>query len=190
MSSQRSPTERTRNYTTIVYPESADADWITQLRKLQVPAVISPLHDKDLHNDGQMKKPHFHVVLMFESLKSINQANDICKAFGGVGCEKVNSTRHMLRYLCHLDELDKPRYDVEQVTVIGDIDYRSIIESSVDDIAFMKDITFYIHNNHITNFADFMVDCATNNPEWFRLIAGGKTLYVSSLIKAERWSCL
>lgn len=190
MSSQRSPTSssRSRNFTTIVYPESAPEDWLSILRSAQVPAVISPIHDKDIHDDGICKKPHYHVVLMYDSLKTIDQARELSKTFGGVGCEKVMSTRKMLRYLCHLDEIDKPKYDTMGVTIIGDIDYFGIIESAADDVDFLKNITFYIHSEHITNFASFMAFCASNNPEWFRAIAQRHTLYVKSLIDSERYT--
>lgn len=48
--------KRTRNYATVVYPESAPADWIRLLQEQCVPALISPLHDKDLNTDGTPKK--------------------------------------------------------------------------------------------------------------------------------------
>lgn len=185
--SVRSPTDRTRNYTTIVYPESAPEGWLKILKDLQVPAVVSPLHNLDVHDDGQLKKEHFHVMIMFDSVKTLKQAKDVCISFGGVGCEKVISTRKMLRYFCHLDEQDKPIYDTEQVTVIGDIDYNSIIESSTDDITFLRNITFFIHANHITNFTQFMCDVAMNNPEWFRVISRSATIYVKALIDGERY---
>ncbi|MDU2191324.1 MAG: Rep family protein, partial [Klebsiella pneumoniae] len=39
---------RTRNFTTIVYPESAPENWLEILQQLFVPALVSPLHDKDV----------------------------------------------------------------------------------------------------------------------------------------------
>ena len=66
----------TRNtyYATIVYPESAPSDWMNILEEQHIQALISPLHDKDIDKEGNPKKPHYHVVLIFESLKSPKQA--------------------------------------------------------------------------------------------------------------------
>ena len=62
--SSNSGSGRTRNYATVVYPESAPSDWIDKLTECFVPAFISPLHDKDINPGGEPKKPHYHVIIM------------------------------------------------------------------------------------------------------------------------------
>lgn len=47
---------RTRNFGTVVYPESAPENWQTILSELCIPCFISPLHDKDINPDGETKK--------------------------------------------------------------------------------------------------------------------------------------
>ena len=94
---------RTRNYATVLYLESAAENWRYILEQEFVPCFISPYHDKDINADGSIKKPHFHIIIMFDSVKSIDQAKAIFDKIGGVGCEKVNSIRGYARYLCHLD---------------------------------------------------------------------------------------
>lgn len=67
---------RTRNFATVVYPESAPADWMDKLPEQLVEALVSPLHDKDVwnaddeaenasHRQGEPKKAHWHIVLSF-----------------------------------------------------------------------------------------------------------------------------
>ena len=51
---------RVRNYATIVYQESAPAGWLDILDELHIPAFVSPLHDKDLNKEGEIKKAHWH----------------------------------------------------------------------------------------------------------------------------------
>lgn len=53
---------RTRNFATVVYPESAPADWLDIINDLHIPCFVSPLHDQDLDAKGKPKKPHYHVV--------------------------------------------------------------------------------------------------------------------------------
>ena len=55
---------RTRNYATIVYPESAPKNWLDILREMKFNVLVSPLHDKDVNpEDGEIKKAHYHVLL-------------------------------------------------------------------------------------------------------------------------------
>ena len=97
---------RTRNFACVVYEESAPSNWRTILEEQFVPAFISPYHKDDINADGQPKKPHWHVLIMFDSVKTSEQAREIFDKIGGVGCEKVTSIRGYARYLCHLDNPD------------------------------------------------------------------------------------
>ncbi len=47
---------RTRNFTTIVYPESAPENWMEILGELFIPSLVSPLHDRDTNPTGECKK--------------------------------------------------------------------------------------------------------------------------------------
>lgn len=85
--------KRTRNFAGIVYPESAPPNWIELLSEMRIPAFISPLHDQDTNPGGEAKKPHFHVVLMFDSVKTREQAEEVFKLIGAVGCEVIQSIR-------------------------------------------------------------------------------------------------
>ena len=58
--------KRTRNWATVVYPESAPENWESALQELCIPAFISPLHDNDLNTNGELKKGHFHIMLLFD----------------------------------------------------------------------------------------------------------------------------
>lgn len=48
---------RTRNFATVVYPESAAEGWQDILAQQFVPIFISPLHDKDINPTGEAKNP-------------------------------------------------------------------------------------------------------------------------------------
>ena len=68
--------KRYRNFATIVYPESAPSDWINILRSEIIPFFVSPLHDRDILEDGTPKKPHYHVMLMFDGVKTVEQVKE------------------------------------------------------------------------------------------------------------------
>ena len=96
--------DRARVWACIVYPDSAPDGWLENLRAGHIPAFVSPLHDKDINNgDGHAKKPHWHVMVMYEGVKTQDQFKAFRDSFGGVGCEYVQSPKGYARYLCHLD---------------------------------------------------------------------------------------
>ena len=56
--------DKARYFTFLLYPESIQEDWETNLESIGVPIAISLLHDKDLSDvEGQKyKKAHYHVI--------------------------------------------------------------------------------------------------------------------------------
>ena len=131
---------RTRNYATVVYPESAPEGWQNTLAEMCIPAFISPLHDKDVNPTGEEKKEHYHVMIMFESVKTREQAKELFDEIGGVGIEVVNSIRGYARYLCHLDNPDKAQYSTDAVRSLAGADYISVIGLATDKYKAIKEI--------------------------------------------------
>ena len=68
--------KKSRTWLTIVYPESAPANWKTMLAEIGVQAIISPLHDKDKNVTGEFKKPHHHVAMVWEGPTTYSNANN------------------------------------------------------------------------------------------------------------------
>ena len=144
---------RTRNYATIVYPESAPSDWQEILSNHHIPAFISPLHDNDVNPTGEPKKPHYHVILAFEGVKTWEQAKSIFDSLNGVGCEAINSLRGYARYLCHLDNPEKHQYLVEDVRSLCGADYSSTIGLATDKYKAISEIIDFCVDENIISFA-------------------------------------
>lgn len=47
---------RTRNWSIVLYPDSAPANWREYLDSLQIEWIESPLHEFDVNPDGELKK--------------------------------------------------------------------------------------------------------------------------------------
>ena len=179
---------RTRNFATVIYPESAPDNWLEILEELHVPCLISPLHDKDVNPNGEQKKPHYHVLIMFESMKNYEtQVRPIFDTIGGVGRENVNSARGYARYLIHKDNPEKYQYKAEDVKAIGGADYNAVISLPSDDIKAVREMIEYIRNNQITSFCNFVDFCAINNEEWFNLLCHSKSYFIKEYIKSLAW---
>lgn len=55
---------RTRNWSVIVYPESAPENWRQILDESHIEWIESPLHEFDTNPTGEIKKPHYHILLL------------------------------------------------------------------------------------------------------------------------------
>ena len=178
---------RTRNFATVVYPESAPESWLETLDGLHVPAFVSPLHDKDVNPDGSPKKPHWHVLIMFASVKTREQAQTVIDAIGGVGCESVSTVRGYARYLVHADNPEKAQYSKSDVRAFSGADYDAITHLPTDDVKMVREMMEYIRVNHITSFAQFADVCAVEHEEWFRALVTKSTYFIKEYIKSLTW---
>ena len=179
---------RTRNYVTILYPDSMSSDYLDIIQKEAVPAFLSPLHDKDVNADGQPKKAHYHFLVMYDGVKSIEQAQEFFKRLGGVGCEKVSSLRGQARYLCHLDNPDKFQYPIEDVKCFSGADYRLQIGLQSDKYQCIRDMMAWCVENQVYSYAHLLMYRSTNNESWFRCLCDSSTLVIKEFLVSLNWS--
>lgn len=178
---------RTRNFATIVYPESAPDNWQDILGEQCIQAFVSPLHDRDFNPEGEPKKPHWHVLVMFDGVKSSRQVEDLFKLIGGVGCQKVNSIRGNARYLCHLDNPEKAQYDPNDVRAFAGADYHEICSLVSDKYGAIRDMLQFCEDNNIINFADLLIYASENRNDWFRVLCDSGTFVVKEYLKSRKW---
>lgn len=182
--SDKNTNSRTRNFATVVYPESAPEQWQTILAEMKISAFVSPLHDSDLNADGQPKKPHYHVMLMYDGVKTEDQAREACEKIGGVGCEKINSVRSYARYLCHLDNPDKHQYNTEDVKQFSGADYFSVIGSVADKYKAIREMIMFCFENHISEYSDLLFYCMNERDDWFRVLCDNGTYVMREYLKS------
>lgn len=181
-------TGRTRNFATMVYPESAPADWQEQLAGTFVPAFISPLHENDLLPTGEPKKAHWHVIIMFDSVKTQEQARAIFSLIGGVGCEPVGSLRGYARYLCHLDNPDKAQYSPDSVRSLCGADYTGTIGLVTDKYKAIGEMIDFCEENHIVSYSKLLVYCRMERFDWFRVLCDNGTVVIKEYLKSKSWT--
>lgn len=188
MSENKSSSKRTRNYATVVYPESAPDNWQEILSACFVPAFISPLHDKDVNPTGEIKKPHYHVIIMFDSVKTRDQAEAIFKLIGGVGVEVVQSIRGYSRYLCHLDNPEKAQYNQEDVRCLCGADYPGTIGLVLDKYKAIREMIEFCRDNDIVSYSDLLEFCMVERFDWFRVLCDNGTVVMKEYLKSKEWT--
>lgn len=188
MTEKKSNGSRTRNYATVVYPESAPEGWQQILAEQFVPAFISPLHKDDLNPTGEPKKPHYHVLIMFDSVKTMEQAQDIFSLIGGVGCEVVKSIRGYARYLCHLDNPEKAQYEPSEVTNLCGADYIGTIGLAIDKYVAIGEMQDFCEKYNVVSFYALSKYARSHRPDWHRILCDCGSVFMREYLKSRMWS--
>lgn len=187
MAEKKKPAARYRNFATVVYPESAPENWQGLLAEQCIPAFISPLHDKDINPTGEPKKHHYHVVIMFEGKKSLDQAQEIFDIIGGVGCEKVNSIRGYARYLCHLDNPEKAQYDIAEALSLAGADYINTIGLATDKYNAISEMIDFCEIYDVYSYRELLIYSMNNRSDWYRILCDSGTYVLREYLKSRHW---
>lgn len=179
---------RARNWTFVLYPESAPNEWSDVLNDLHIQWAVSPLHDQDVNADGTSKKPHWHVLLCFEGNKSQDQVDTISHSINGTICQKVSSVRGMVRYFTHMDNPEKYQYAASQIGCHGGFDpseYLTLSKSYQLDIVeqmeqFIRDEDIY-YLNELTEYARMY-----HRDDWYPTLVFHNCYYINALLKDRR----
>ena len=190
--------DRVRNFTALLYPDSVNtpSDWLRILGELQIPMFVSPLHDKDIDINGKYKKPHHHIILMFEGKKTIEQAKEIFSIVGavpppeipGVNSIKVQSIRGAARYLCHLDNPDKALYDIDKVYSFGGADYSTIISLAQDKYKALTEMEEFCEKYNVISFFALARYASLHRQDWSRVLKDNGSIYMKEYLQSRKWS--
>lgn len=185
MKAEKKEIVKGRDWTFIVYPESAPEDWKEILINTHMRFVVSPLHDKDINPDGTNKKEHYHVLLSSDGPMTYNQVCKIIEPLNSPIPKKVGSSKGLVRYFIHMDNPEKAQYDADDIKAYNGADVFSYFEMTVTEKnTAMKDIIRYIVENKVTNFADFLMVCIENSDDWFDIAINRNTLAINKAIDA------
>lgn len=180
--------ERVRNWVFILYPDSAPENWKDMLQEMAIPCAISPLHDRDVNPDGETKKPHYHILLLFDGNKSYDQIKEITDNFNASVPQKCLSVRGQVRYFCHLDNPEKWQYDERQIITYGGIDTTDLLKKSASyRYSTITDMYDFVKANQITEITTLLDYCRENDLEdWFVMLCDGQATIVKEAIKSIR----
>lgn len=179
---------RYRNWATVAYPESLPDGWQERLDKEHIPAFISPLHDKDINPDGEKKKPHYHIVMMFGGNKTKEQVQKISnEILSGVEVIQVKDLRAYARYLCHIDNPEKAQYKPSDVKSLGGVDYLEMVGTLADTDIAVREMMEWCREQGIFSFARLCDYAAKERSDWFRVLTSKRTVFISAYLKSLQW---
>lgn len=180
--------KKSRTWQAIVYPESAPKDWVEIVEDLKVDGFISPLHDKDVNPDHTPKKPHHHVILLWDGPTTYNNAKTVFETFGGVmDPMPVQSLTGAVRYLIHMDNPEKHSYKKKDVIELGTADFITLSRKSQMSRNAFKEIVAFIQKHNIYSYAQ-LVDYATLHDDvWLDVLINRNTYAINELLKSRSW---
>lgn len=162
-----------------MYPESRPEEWEEILQETGLQIGISPLHNRDLNADGEVKKEHYHVLLCFNGPTTYKRVEKITKSVNGSIPKRVISPIGLIRYFTHKDNPEKAQYEESEIKSINGWDrqeYDGITLSMKEEIK--RGIIKLININKIVEYGDLidylikedftdMIQVASNNTIFF-----------------------
>ena len=179
---------RTRNWTFVVYPESVSSNWRDVLDEEHIQWVESPLNDKDTNADGEIKKPHIHVLVMYDGVKSYNQILEITNKINASVPQKCGSAKGLVRYMVHMDNPEKYQYSKTDIIGHGGVDIMEMLKpTSGSRYEMLKEMTEFIVDNDVREYETLWIYAMQNRfDDWFQLLSDNGTFAINNFIKSRR----
>lgn len=137
--------DRAYVYSVVIYPdelEKVNPEWRDDIKsyysEIGVVAILSPLHTKDVKDDGTAAKPHYLLGLRYNDKMSVKQVEEEMSYFTkiswgrligiarnpkkwfGTGKGQGDALSRLLKYMIHWGYFDKPQYNANDfVTLSG-----------------------------------------------------------------------
>ena len=179
--------KRTRSWTFIAYPDSLPDNWYDLLVDSMVPFIVSPLHDRDFNPDGEIKKAHYHIGLFYDAPKTYDQVLSLTKSLNATIPQQIGCTSSFVRYTCHLDNPDKYQYSPSDVRCGGGFFADDYFLRTRDRYNLIGVMIHYIVDNDVQEYADFLLYCLDNQPDWYYLLCDSATVLIKTFIDSYRY---
>lgn len=179
---------RTRNWTFVLYEDSAPDNWREILDDLHIEWIESPWHDKDVNADGLPKKKHKHIALLFGGVKSYEQVKEVSDKLNSPIPQRCHNVKSMVRYMAHLDNPEKAQYNQSDIIAHGGVDLAELLRpSSSERYTLLREMIDYVRSAGVTEFQD-LVDYASSErfDDWFPLLCDNSSYFIGQYIKSQR----
>ena len=176
--------KKSRNWTIVVYPDSAPKNWRGILDNQHIQWIESPLHDKDVNpGTGEIKKAHWHILLVYDGPTTFKNVSSLSDKLNSPTPQVIGSAKGLVRYMIHLDNPEKHQYPLDEIVGHCGADVQSYFElSATSKLNVMKEIVEYIYDEKIDNYADFLMIAMQKSDDWFDIAINHNTLAINKLI--------
>ena len=184
----REPPTKSKYFCAVLYPDSTTYDIdkvIKALAEEHLTFAVSPIHDRDVDEDGSLKKSHYHLLLAYSSATTLN---NICGWFKA--CGMPESDLHAVRvcasgvgyyrYLTHKDNPEKAQYDDNDIRVFNDADelFKKFSKTASDKIDDLVRIFQIVDELNTISFHTLVQYLMLNERDLFKLLTSSSALAI------------
>lgn len=160
---------RSRYFGTILYPE--DPQFSEKLEAVTSQEYLMVLHNRDVDDDGNPKKEHYHVVIQFEDAKTVSSVSK------KLGCsenqiqvftkQKGKDVDGYIKYMTHVNEPDKALYHLSDFVGSSNLLKRAqkVFASSVEKLTtedYLANICDQIMSRECKSIHELTAYCKAN----------------------------
>lgn len=183
-----------RHWAFVAYPESLPEDWIEQLKQTGLKTAISPLHDRDVFDDGERKglpkKPHYHVIVSYEGPTTFSNVENLTKRLNSTIPIPLDQVRGMYRYLTHEDNPEKVQYSKSAIQTLNGFNIRDFVEMTKSEVGkYIREVQQFIRDNGITEYSvlmDTLLDGGETTADWYD-VAMNHTMLFTGYLRSRRY---
>lgn len=176
-----------RTWAFVLYPESAPENWLEQLKLSGLMAAVSPLHDKDINPTGEVKKAHYHVMLVYSGPTTYNAVAKFTASLNATIPQALESARGMYRYFTHKDNPEKHQYSEDEVITVNGFNIADLVELTKSEVNEIKSrVLKLIRELDLIEYAD-LIDFLVDNEMFVEYdISVNNTFFFNSYIASRR----
>lgn len=155
---KKSKEVKKREWTFVIYEESAPSDWRDIIRQRGLVAASSPLHDRDINADGEPKKPHWHIIVVYDGPTTYSNVLALSQGeLNGTIPKVLDSPRGMYTYFTHEDNPEKAQYEKKDIQHFNGFNITDLCMLKASEIfEIKKKVLEFIDDNDIFEYADLI----------------------------------
>lgn len=149
------------------YPESLPENWLDILKQSGLQFAVSPLHEFDTDSFGEIKKPHYHFIIVYSGPTTFNSVkNFVSGQLNSPIPIPLESARGYYRYFTHIDHPDKYQYDEKDIQCYNGFAIQNYTELTHYEVSLLKrKLCSIIKQEKLFEYAD-LIDYCMNNELW------------------------
>lgn len=184
----RNPPTKSKYFCAVLYPDSTTYDTdnvIKALAQEHLTFAVSPIHDRDVDDNGSPKKAHYHLLLSYSSATTLNNIRRWFKA-----CGMIESDLHTVcvcasgvgyyRYLTHKDNPEKAQYNDNDISVFNDFDdiFKKFANTERDKIDNLVRIFQIVDELNTISFHNLLQYLMINERYLFKMLTSSSALAI------------
>lgn len=188
MPKPREPPNKSKYFCCILWPDSKTYDTdnlIKALAEEHLTFALSPIHDRDVEDEGALKKAHYHLLLAYSSATTLNNIRCWFK-FCGMPESELHSVRvcasgvGYFRYLTHKDNPEKAQYDDKDIRVFNDSDdlFKKFSKTASEKIDDLTRIFQIVDELNTISFHSLIQYLMLNERDLFKMLTSSSALAI------------